>query len=49
MALFFAGLLLGFIADSVLSLIVISLCIAAGVDRKADDIEQERFLKEKKK
>lgn len=49
MALFFAGLLLGFIAGSVLSLIVISLCIVAGADRKTDDVEQKRFLKEKKK
>ena len=47
MALFFAGLLIGSIAGSVLSLIVISLCIVAGADRKTDDIEQKKFLKEK--
>lgn len=47
MALFFAGLLIGSIAESVLSLIVISLCIVAGADRKKDDIEQKKFLKEK--
>ena len=49
MILFLAGILIGFIIGSLFALLAISLCIAAGVDRKADDIEQERFLKEKKK
>ncbi len=49
MILFLAGILVGSIIGSLFALLAISLCIAAGADRKADDIEQKKFLKEKER